>query len=300
MNRTTITLAAALATLALAGCSGGALPAASDNPTTALEPANTLVTTQRPVTVLDDGDGAELCLGGVLESYPPQCGGPKLTNWNWADHDGTYEEVSGVRWGEYIVEGTYDHEANSFAVTDATDGADFTWAIEPQPLFATPCEAPAGGWAVLDPITTTQASLDATIAAAYTLPNFANVWLDQSVNPAYSDSELTEGMNDPTLLILNVSVAGDTDAAEATLRETWGGMLCVSEPEAAVAGSADLLDALTERLGDGGQLLSSYVDISGVVQLSVTYDDGTLQQALDAEYGAGRIVVTSALVRSEG
>jgi hypothetical protein len=31
-----------------------------------------LVRTTSLATVLDDGDGAELCVGGVAESYPPQ------------------------------------------------------------------------------------------------------------------------------------------------------------------------------------------------------------------------------------
>ena len=28
--------------------------------------------------------GPELCLGGVLESLPPQCGGPDVIGWDWA------------------------------------------------------------------------------------------------------------------------------------------------------------------------------------------------------------------------
>lgn len=65
--------------------------------------------TRYPATVLGDGDGAELCLGGVDDSLPPQCAGPKLVGWDWADVDGdTYEERSGVRWGNYEVAGTWD------------------------------------------------------------------------------------------------------------------------------------------------------------------------------------------------
>lgn len=54
-----------------------------------------LLTTGHPVTVLDDGDGAELCLGGGNDSWPPQCGGPKLVGWSWAEHEGEYEEARG-------------------------------------------------------------------------------------------------------------------------------------------------------------------------------------------------------------
>ncbi|MFS0867535.1 hypothetical protein AB3M83_09435 [Microbacterium sp. 179-B 1A2 NHS] len=58
-------------------------------------------------TVLDDGSGPELCLGGVMESYPPQCGGIPLEGWDWDGVDGA-EEAPGVTWGAYAVQGTYD------------------------------------------------------------------------------------------------------------------------------------------------------------------------------------------------
>jgi hypothetical protein len=47
--------------------------------------------------------------------------------------------------------------------------------------------------------------------------------------PAGIEEELA--MNDPTKLILNVRVTEDLAGAEAKLRETWGGMLCVSKAE---------------------------------------------------------------------
>ncbi|MGI9606477.1 MAG: hypothetical protein ACR2P0_10100 [Acidimicrobiales bacterium] len=52
-------------------------------------------------TIIDSGDGPELCLGGVAESRPPQCSGPVADNLvmseNWA------ETLSGVSWGERTV-----------------------------------------------------------------------------------------------------------------------------------------------------------------------------------------------------
>lgn len=65
-------------------------------------------------TVIDTGDEAELCLGGVMESLPPQCTGIPLVGWEWTDIDGS--EASGdTRWGAYAVEGTYD--GATFTVT---------------------------------------------------------------------------------------------------------------------------------------------------------------------------------------
>ena len=41
------------------------------------------VSTRGIVTILDDGEGPELCLGAVAESWPPQCGGPPVLGWDW-------------------------------------------------------------------------------------------------------------------------------------------------------------------------------------------------------------------------
>lgn len=58
-------------------------------------------------TVMDVGGTAELCLGAVMESYPPQCSGIPLVDWSWDGVEGG--ETSGaVRWGSYAVQGVYD------------------------------------------------------------------------------------------------------------------------------------------------------------------------------------------------
>ena len=50
--------------------------------------------------VIDSGNGPELCIGGVLDSLPPQCSGPVAAG---LDMDGWSEEANGVRWGERSV-----------------------------------------------------------------------------------------------------------------------------------------------------------------------------------------------------
>lgn len=60
-------------------------------------------------TVMDVGGEAELCLGAVAESYPPQCSGLPISNWTWDSIEGS--ETSGdTTWGSYAVQGTYDGE----------------------------------------------------------------------------------------------------------------------------------------------------------------------------------------------
>ena len=72
-------------------------------------------------TVLQsDGDEPQLCLGAVAESYPPQCSGPPIVGWDWAAAE-QEESASGVTWGTYAVQGTWD-------------GTEFTLTEPPIPL----------------------------------------------------------------------------------------------------------------------------------------------------------------------
>ncbi len=58
-------------------------------------------------TVRDVGGHAELCLGPVMESAPPQCSGVPLRGWTWDGVDGA-TSVGDATWGSYAVQGTYD------------------------------------------------------------------------------------------------------------------------------------------------------------------------------------------------
>ncbi len=86
-------------------------------------------------TVMDTGSGTvELCLGPVAESYPPQCGGPAITNWVWSEHRGMFEQQGDVRWGTFAVTGTWD--GTSFTVDEAIPGALY------DPMFEEPTPLP--------------------------------------------------------------------------------------------------------------------------------------------------------------
>jgi hypothetical protein len=123
-------LLAALTTLVLAGtaCGTGEFDdVATDPETSAPTPVAPVapvpdgpVRTRDLATVMDTGS-PELCLGPVAESYPPQCGGPPLVGWDWADHEGTYDEQGDIRWGTYAVTGMWD--GTSMTATEAISGA---------------------------------------------------------------------------------------------------------------------------------------------------------------------------------
>jgi len=208
--RTPPSLLAALAALVLAGSAcgdDGSDDVAHDPPGNTTPGVLIGVTPDGPVrtvdlvTVMDTGS-PELCLGPVAESYPPQCGGPELVGWDWAAHEGTYDQEGDVRWGTYALTGTWD--GTSFTATDAVPGALY------DPAMPTPTPTP-------------------TPATAY-------------------------------------------DAAE--------------------------LEQIATELQDQEWVLGAYggEGSDGHVLVDVVYDDGTLQDRVDDEYGAGVVLINPALV----
>ncbi|MFC8796856.1 hypothetical protein ACFT2C_03925 [Promicromonospora sp. NPDC057138] len=113
--------------LLLSACAGLAGPASDgnepDDAPAAADPAATAPPTPSAsgqvsavATVLQEGDGPPvLCLGGVAESFPPQCGGPEIAGWDWDAVEA--DSAQGTTWGEYAVEGTWDGE--TFHLTKA-------------------------------------------------------------------------------------------------------------------------------------------------------------------------------------
>ena len=224
------------------------------------------VRTSGLVMVIDDGDGPEMCLGAIAESYPPQCGGPALVDFDWGDVGS--EQASGVRWGSYALTGTFDGE--TFTVTDAIPAAlyDTMAAPEQEPLAAA-CDDPT----TTDTAKATPEDMDATLAAASALPSYASAWLTGNT--------------------INVAVTEDPEGAEAELRKTWGGMLCVTTVEKTDADLNQVNQELQTALGD--QLLTSGSFAPDSLDAQVVYDDGSIQAWADATFGEGLVEVSSAL-----
>ena len=296
---------ALLLTATLAGCgeasSGPArratpvVPAAS--PTAMLPAAGSV---RAVATVLDEGDGPMLCLGGIAMSLPPQCSGPDVAGWDWAEHPEA-DSAGGVRWGGYTMVGSWD--GTTFTPTDVrlTTPGDHP-AEDLTTLFASRCAEPEGGWVPVDPDTTTDEALSAGHRVAEKLPDYAISWGDQSINPQWEASqdlgggegslEVERAMNDPRYTVLNVGVTEDVGRAEAAVRAVWGGALCVSQ----FANTQDRLREVMERLADlPGGLGRGYGSIGNTVEISVVHDDGSIQAWADEEFGEGVVTVTSAL-----
>ena len=123
VSRRAATLSLVALALGLASCASTiaslgrptAAPSLSDD-------RDVVLTTQYPVLVVDDGRGAELCVGGVDASLPPQCDGPC-----WWGATGLSMRVgtSGCpesRGGEFIVTGRYSASSDEFVPTEILAG----------------------------------------------------------------------------------------------------------------------------------------------------------------------------------
>lgn len=225
------------------------------------------VSTSGLVTVIDAGTGPQMCLGAVAKSYPPQCGGPAVADFEWGAVGS--EEAAGVTWGSYALTGTFD--GTTFTVTDAIPAALYDTVAAPQeePLKAA-CETPA----TTDPAKATPEDLDATLAAASALPGYATTWLSGKT--------------------INVAVTEDAAGAESTLRETWGGQLCVTVVEKTDVDLNDVNIELQEALG--ASLLTSGSLQPDTLDAQVVFDDGSIQEWADTTYGEGLVRISSALL----
>ncbi|WP_205323625.1 hypothetical protein [Glycomyces sp. YM15] len=142
-----------VALLALAACGqgsgdggagdGGADSAADDTRQSGDPTPSDAVVYQGALTVLQgvERDAAELC-GAVAESYPPQCGGLPVSGWDWDAVE--HEEAQGVRWGSYLVTGTFDGKAfvltEDPVPTEEIDMADYPELQYQEPEIGDPAE----------------------------------------------------------------------------------------------------------------------------------------------------------------
>ncbi len=139
MNRIARMLTLGVVGLVLAACAG----APAGVPWTPEPPEDEVVGTG---LVLDDGGGAQLCLGPARESFPPQCDGIALTDWEWDGVEGS-ESSGDLRWGTYAVQGVYD--GRSIRVTAPPV---MLALYDPAPLPAPPAAPGAGEDATLEAI----------------------------------------------------------------------------------------------------------------------------------------------------
>ncbi|HEV7949567.1 MAG TPA: hypothetical protein VGP24_07360 [Glaciihabitans sp.] len=80
-----------------------------------------------------EGEEPSLCLGAVMESYPPQCLGSPIVGWDWEAAE-QEESAAGSTWGTYAVQGTWD--GTTFTLTQpAIPLSLYDPMYEPDPLL---------------------------------------------------------------------------------------------------------------------------------------------------------------------
>ena len=204
------------------------------------------------VTVLESPEhGPQLC-GGVMDSYPPQCGGPDIVGWDWDAVDA--ETANGTTWGEYHVVGTWSDGTFTLtrpaAAAEPRDGDDHDFSPacdEPEVVDATHGSERWGGVSVPDQVA---------------------VWVS---DPA--------GDWDGPFVVNVVVRPGAAEAARTAIREEYLGYLCLTERDAPT--EAELLEVQSEI--DHQQLgaVASYPDtLEGVVVVEVwVADEEAVEQA---------------------
>ncbi len=126
------------------------------------------------------------------------------------------------------------------------------------------------------------------------MPDYADSYVDTSRDdrsPEEMDQDALAGEEDVSLWVINVRVTGDPAEAEAVLRETWGGGLCVSQAQHTDKELEEIQMAMSDLPGFSGSGRGQ-----DRVDVTVTYDDGSIQAWVDHEFGAGIVRVSSALV----
>jgi hypothetical protein len=248
---------------------------------------------QATATVLQSRDhGPELCLGAVLTSFPPQCGGLPIPNWRWDQVEGE-QTASGTIWGSYQLVGTYD--GASFTVIRADlappasrPSAEERFKDEPRPA----CPEPEGGWELPDPARRSERYLERVDRVARAAPDFAGLWISYLAPMGNNVAE------DPGEFVLNVAFTGDLARHQAELRPRWGGRLCVTRQQRSYR---QLLGIQRELQGDVGADLGLRVLGTGIresanaVTLTVVVLEERAREALDARYGPGAVQATAML-----
>jgi hypothetical protein len=267
-------LASLLTAFALAACADETQPRGADE-----------ARYRADAFVLEDAShGPALCLGGVADSLPPQCGGIPLAGWDWDAVEGE-DRASGARWGQFDVVGTYD--GTTFTVLEAGPATDE--GPRADPIEWTPCPEPEGGWTSPDPTIAGDTDVHIAQRAVQEQDDFAGLWVDT----------VDEGPS-AGATILNIAFTGDLERHEADLREVWGGPLCLVEH----ARTSAELEAIQAELGDpavagelGLEVTWSATDVlDNAVTVGVVVADDRARAAVAERYGEGAVELFPALL----
>lgn len=239
-----------------------------------------------------------LCLGGVDQSYPPQCSGPEVAGLDWADV-ADVETASGVTWGGARVVGTYDGQ--TFTLTEPP--GEMTIPAEPEggtgaDPFPQLCDDPFRGGdegAAADPEAAAPAESELG-AMLESYEGYVGSWVSTDL------SELELQAETPHVPTYNVLVTGDAEQAHADLRTVWPGGLCVEQRDLATQKQVrQAQEAVNQADIDG--FLSSGGASDGRLHVGVLLADAAtveaVHQAAEPWLTPDQVDIASALVPVE-
>lgn len=238
----------------------------------------------------------------VQLSLPPSASGPRIAGWNW---DQTPHKVEyGIRQGLYDLVGTWHAEtmeSSVFRVTEPPKAVvpdeprDGSRAGPPEP-WSGPCPEPVGGWFAVDPARATQEALLSAQLLAQSLSETAGIWLHSLLptaeNGCAMPSPEAAARFGQAGYVLVVLTTGDVDRVTESLREVWGGPLCVSGARRTEvelrAIQNELLSKFPEPLFASAWSLSvdTQRNAIGLMAVVATTD---LQEYCDRHYGMGTV-----------
>lgn len=238
--------------------------------------------------VIDPSDnGATLCRGISNRMYPPSCGGPRITNWEWDGLAYETDTTSGRerRWGSYVVVGTYSPDGGEFTLVEPAHPAgpaDHTGRAGPD--WSTPCPEPAGGWhPEPEPEPTAPTSLPPDppqIDGLTEIPGFGGAWWDRDLD------------------VENVRIVGDAAAradAQAMVEALYDGPVCIVESAYTEAELRAVQDAVNERYLGGSSMFVTSTGVrsdasAAAVVIGLAAPVPALEAALADEFGAAVVL----------
>ncbi len=245
-------------------------PESSESPTVASPPnlsvsSTSVSSTNQPSStpqvfeyvglVIEDPDGAVVCGGLILYSYPPQCGDSlPVTGVDWSQI-GSAESEGETTWATLALAGTLSDaglELTRPPREPDLDGTEHSLVRRP---FASPpgspvigCPVPEGGWRVRDPHRASSEALAELHAYVSELPGYLTMYL----KPLGSARVLTGPRFEPIAAVATVVFDEGSSYDNSRLATLYGGPLCVDTIRDPV-GVADY-EEIAQRLG---QLLTS-------------------------------------------
>lgn len=231
----------------------------------------------------EDSEDPKLCLGGILLSLPPQCGGLPLIGWDW-DLVAGEDSAGGSTWGSYHVVGTYD--GTTFTLVDVTTGGGGGGGGDGDHVAL--CPRPEGGWKWPDRDRATWDDFQRAADYAESRASFSAVWVK------YAGNWRRER------LVFGAAFTVDPKRFVTKLKTLWGGPLCLhqfayTELELKqFRRDVEKEGGLADQLGL--QILWSGDDVTkNRIEIGVVIYTPEQQAALEAVYGPEVIKIFPAL-----